>query len=136
MDDVIQLLVFLATFIIFIVSVIIKQKKKSGTKGNKLESVIESFFGVTAENKSPTPSNWDVHVEAQADLFEAPTKDNNSMVNKKQIKTPLIEEGIDAIHDYGGDLNIDNQIDDNVVETGFDLRKAVIYSEILNRKTF
>ena len=40
MDDLIQVLIFVATFIIFIVSAARKQKKKSGNKSGGFESTI------------------------------------------------------------------------------------------------
>ncbi len=133
MDDIIQVLVFLVTFIIFIASAIMKKKKKPGAKNSNFESLVESFFGVSAQNQ---PIKKEVQSEQEVSFFEDENKIKNKRVAKNSINTQFIEEGIDAIPDNNDGVKLGNQIDNETVEAEFDLREAVIYSEILNRKVF
>ncbi len=123
MDDIIQVLIFLGTIIIFIVSAVAKQKKKPNQTNKKFDNVLEELFGFPSENPVMAQNPF-----RPAD-FESQT------VEKSTIEAPTTtKEGVKAIPD--DDLeeieeSADNETENNSV---FDLRQAVIFSEILNRK--
>lgn len=125
MDDLFQVLIFIITFIIFIVSAVRKQKKKSGNKSKGIEGVIESFFGVQ-EKLIPKPQ------EVQ---FEYPTQEE-IVTETIKVDKPLHEEGEDVIPNSESSIDAYDEVDDEIEASEFDLQSAVIYSEILNRKTY
>lgn len=126
MDDVIQVVVFVVTFIIFIVSAILKQKKKTNTKNNNFGKVVESIFGLSVE--APQEPHEDAFIDSMI-IDEVGIKSN-------QKQKPFVNEGVDAIPDKADEIYNDFENEEEIDEPSFDLRKAVIYTEILNRKTF
>ena len=125
MEDVIQVLIFVVTFIIFIVSAVRKQKKKPNAKSSSFNGLIESVLGVPEEIRQPQ-QNIDYDSFQNDTFIDTDTKSNET----------LVDEGIDAIPDNNVDDIVDIETEDVSPESTFDLRSAVIYSEILNRKTF
>lgn len=132
MDDFIQVLIFLVTFIIFIVSAVRKQKKKSGGKSSSFESVIESFFGVQEKN---TPEQQIPQYEQQENQFEQQIISDTN-ISKRKADKPLYKEGVDAIPNRDDYNYLEKETEEEDDESEFDLQSAVIYSEILNRRTF
>jgi hypothetical protein len=126
MDDAIQVLVFVVTFIIFIVSAVMKQKKKANTKNNNFGNVIESIFGLSVE-APPEP---------QEDAFVDDIKIDEVGVTSNPNQESFVNEGVNAIPDKVNENYNDFESEEELEESSFDLRKAVIYTEILNRKTF
>jgi len=127
MEDVIQVLVFVVTFIIFIVSAIRKQKKKPNAKSKNFNGLIESMLGVSTETQPSQPQQNIEYDSFQDDTFIDTSKKTNEV---------LADEEIDAIPDTDKKDMVDIEEEDITSESAFDLRSAVIYSEILNRKTF
>ena len=142
MDDLIQILVFVVTFIVFIASAIMKNKKKPDAKVSNFESVVESIFGIPQENLSfqkQVPANdfYQDNFTSESffeDEYNRPTisKENSEKKLEKLIK----EEGINAIPDDINTFSDEFDADEVTDRYEFDLRQAVIYSEILNRKYF
>jgi len=126
MDDVIQLLVFFVTIVIFIVSAVFKQKKKPEKQSSNFESLIETFLGVSPENQSIK--------QVGEDVFEVESEKKLKTINNNQHT--FQEEGIDAIPDSESEIEEDIQDDEVEYGASFNLKQAVIYSEILKRKTF
>ena len=123
MDDLVQVLIFIVTFVIFIVSAVRKQKKRPAPNPG-MDDAFESLFGVSQLSEVDS-------FETKEAAVQPPAK-----VTKKQVpKSVLPEEGIKAIP------NQPIIADDNTVESepghqSFDLREAVIYQTILTRKDF
>lgn len=142
MDDLIQILVFVVTFIVFIASAIMKNKKKPDAKVSNFESVVESIFGIPQENLSfqkqvPVNDFYQDNFTSESffeDEYNRPTisKENSEKKLEKLIK----EEGINAIPDEINSFSDELDADKVTERPEFDLRQAVIYSEILNRKYF
>jgi hypothetical protein len=142
MDDLIQILVFVVTFIVFIASAIMKNKKKPDAKVGNFESVVESIFGIPQENLSfqkqvPVNDFYQDNFTSESffeDEYNRPTisKENSDKKLEKLIK----EEGINAIPDDINTFSDEFDADEVTERPKFDLRQAVIYSEILNRKYF
>lgn len=125
MENIFELVVFFITAVIFIVSAITKQKKKTNqqTHTSGMDNLVESFFGITEDTVE------EPQVEAEQTFNEAPVdrtkkvvynnkiaKETEKDVPNKRFVTPSEEKEEEAID--------------------FDLRQAIIYSEILNRKHF
>lgn len=124
MDDLIQVLIFIVTFIIFIVSAVRKQKKKPTTGSSGFDEAFESLFGLPTVTENPIPATE-----------PPPVKKSEPRILKKEQKQPvLFEEGIDAIPNKT--TRNENEVDKNQVLGEFDLRQAVIYQTILSRKEF
>ena len=127
MDDVIQILVFVVTIVIFIASAVIKQKKKPNGKSSNFESVVESLFGIPSEVNQPVKS------PIIKDYYEE--EEDFVIVESKKTEKEY-EEGVRSIK-LENNVNrvelIEEEEDD---EDQFDLRQAIIYSEIINRKEF
>ncbi len=136
MDDVIQILVFVVTIIIVIASAIMKQKKKTGAKNINLESLVESFIGGVSQNQNQPLTDVEEKIEQDDSFFDDETDKNKLQIVDDLIKGKYFEKGADAIPDNNEDISINDKIDNEIVEANFDLRQAVIYSEILKRKTF
>ncbi len=125
MDDLFQVLIFVVTFIIFIVSAVRKQKKKAGKKVSGIEGLLESFLG---QQEKPAHTPEEVR-------FEYPVQEE-IITNTAKVTKPLREEGIDAIPDKKIKDDVYDIVDEEIEESEFDLQSAVIYSEILNRKSY
>lgn len=123
MDNVFELIVFLITAVIFIVSAITKQKKKPNQKVSGMDNLVESFFGITEEPEPYVDSTDDSPVIEHSRL-----KTNNENREVKNVKEEV--NVMPDIEDERKDVEDSDQLAD------FDLRQAVIYSEILNRKHF
>lgn len=143
MDDLIQLLVFAITFIVFIASAIMKQKKKPEAKNSNFESVVESLFGIPTEPirvQKETPYveyDWNDNPKNTFDLHDEFIDPKQKAYNDKLAQL-VKEEGVKAIkvpdEEKFVDVHADEEVEAEVFH--FDLRQAVIYSEIMNRKYF
>ncbi|MBI9067127.1 MAG: hypothetical protein JEZ09_07535 [Salinivirgaceae bacterium] len=121
MDDLIQILIVVGSFVVFIISAIRKQKKKPLIAASSAEESIASVFGLnTYDDDKFVDRNTNSYMNSEAEASnigkEKAVNDKQTIDNKKQVL-----EYIDDIEDC---------------DYGFDLRSAVIYSEILNRKNF
>lgn len=129
MDDLIQVLVFLVTFIVFIASAIIKQKKKPKTSNNNFDTLVESIFGVAPVNTANP-----VYQESSA-FVDASEREDERVINSAK-ENAFLDEGKDAIPEIKTEQSLNLEEETQEEETIFDVRKAVIYSAILNRKYF
>lgn len=122
MDEFIEVILFVITIVIFIVSAIRKQKKKPDGKKAGMQSVLESFLGVEKEQVLTADNYFDSEsgrpVKESVEFQPSVSKDFNS-------------EGIDSIPDSD---DYEEEVSDTNSGFQFDLRSAVIYSEIMNRK--
>jgi hypothetical protein len=117
MDDLIQVLFFVLTFALFIYSAIRKQKKPN-RQVKPIDNVLESFLGIPLENE---PIKTEEQQQYNLNIFE----------NKVSI--------VDNQTDTKQEANLAKEMEPeefNYQEPPFDLRSAVIYSEILNRRTY
>jgi len=131
MDDTIQILVFVVTIIVFIVSAVMQQKKKpDAPKSSNFETIVESFFGIPQENSQV--QREEIRTDYfQSEYTERDAVQNDSFKVRKEKMVDLVNtEGVNAIADPVEESHVDD------VVTPFDARQAIIYSEILNRKYF
>lgn len=129
MDDLIQILLFVATLVILIVSSVRKQKKKSGNKSFSFENVLESFLGEPVKNRAEPQTE-------QQQAWSNQQYDEDSVEEPQQPEKPKFEEGVSAITNNKNQSDGAYEIEEKQSEIEFDLREAIIYSEILNRKTY
>jgi len=130
MDDVVQVLIFIATFIIFIFSAIKKQKKKAGNSGLTVESVLESFLGGSVKGEPNTQANRSDSVYEESYVEE-------KVVLERDTKKRRFEEGIAVISDKDGIYDeVMDEPDTEEDEREFNLRDAIVYSEILKRREY
>lgn len=125
MDDLLEIIAFLVTFVIFIVSAIIKQKNKNTTPSESNNGFMETFFDMDEATEE---------AYSKGEILEESLKRKQKMADEKSSQLQA-QEGVDAIPD-GEDEFYEGQEQLASIKDDFDLRKAVIYSEILNRKTF
>ncbi len=121
MDDLKNILVFVATIAFFIFSAIRKSKKKTASKGGNISESIESMFGLQTEHIQPSNQ-----FEAPANLIDV----KNDEISNKEI---IIKEEVNKMPNEIKQTQITDTIENKPV---FDLKEAVIYSEILKRKEF
>lgn len=136
MDDTIQILVFVVTFIVFIVSAIMQQKKKPNAKSSNFESVVESIFGIPQESpqfqKEVSQNDY-----FQSEYNESDALQNESFRSRRDNMAKLVEkEGVKGIVDPLSIPEEDSHQEDELALAPFDARQAIIYSEIMNRKYF
>lgn len=136
MDDLVQVLIFVATAIFFIFSAVKKSKKKSGNKSVTFESVVESFLGEPVKKAQELEVEPDTEFTQHQAWFEQEHDEVSVVEPSKSTKSSFEEEGVDAIPDKKSTSNLAYEIEEEEAELEFDLREAVIYSEILNRKTY
>ncbi len=124
MDDLKNILVFVVTIAFFIFSAIRKSKKKSPSKAGSIPQSIESLFGLQSESDgfNDVTKQYDIPVDS--------VENKKVEANDEEI---IVDEGINAIPDEIKKT----QITDIIIEKPvFDLKAAVLYSEILKRKEF
>ncbi|MDA3891935.1 MAG: hypothetical protein PF517_09775 [Salinivirgaceae bacterium] len=122
MDNIFEIVVFFITAIIFIISAVAKQKKKSNGKQTNVGNLVASFFGIPDELKQRPQ----IIYEEEPNQFE----DIKQTTMRNEISSS--DEGVDAIPNN----EAEDFEQDDTTQIDFDLRKAVIYSEILNRKEY
>lgn len=123
MDNFFEIIIFIITAVIFVVSAVTKQKKKSVGNSNGMDNLVESFLGIPQDEYG---NNVSQAKEEQVLIDE--------MKEAKQAKEPLnTEKNVDAMPEFKED---ELRSEDEVKTVDFDVRQAVIYSEILNRKHF
>jgi len=120
MDDFFQIMVLLITIVIFVVSALRKQKKQTNQNPAIIDGVLESFFGIPPELKRPI-------IEDEPEV-QQPVE----VIAKKPYKPDNVVEGEKAIINKP----VENELVNESQGIEFNLRDAVIYSEILNRRTF
>lgn len=121
MDELIQILVFVVSFVVFIVSALRKQKRKVVHEANDINHDLLDFFNVNETNEE---KEGELKINSVNEKIVEQSKKNK----KSHDKEVIINEKTNQTNEYIDD-NTDNDIE-------FDLRSAVIYSEILKRKTF
>lgn len=124
MDDLIQILLFVLTFVLIVFSAIRKQKKPNSKQASTVDISLESLFGIP-QVEEPQSRVREFPVE-EADDYEFGTDEGVSepipeIVNQESEFVEVEEEKEESQSKIAHD---------------FDLRKAVIYSEILNRKAW
>jgi len=129
MDELIQVLLFILTIVIFVVSGLRKQKKKPNASPTPTDELLESLFGI------PTPKP---EIIEEKEIIIEPLKEPIKEVKQKPFKPLLPEEGIAAVSNkYGSNVsNVEEEKELEKTVPVLDLRTAVIYSEILNRKIY
>lgn len=127
MDDLINVLIFLVTIVIFGVSAYQKSQKgkKEPVKTNNINDTLEALFGISLDTPKPQP--------AQAPPAPNPIK---KVVYQPIKKTSNLEE-VYAEGEHSLVIKTENPScpqSSIKPEHDFDLKAAFIYSEILNRK--
>lgn len=125
MDNIFELVVFFVTAIIFIVSAITKQKKKSNAKPSNVENLVESLFGLPDETQQQNIAEEEPIEYQETKTTYQPKTDFKRTESTIGIKDAIPKDDIATMENEEEDEEID-----------FDVRQAVIYSEILNRKHF
>ncbi len=127
MDDLIQILVFAVTFIIFVASAIMKQKKKPNGNQSSVGSFVDSLFGIPETQQQPVSNAYvEEYFEEEVIPEEQP---------KKVEKT--YEEGVRSITSKYAEKDLQQLEEEDKEEAfTFDARQAIINSEIINRKYF
>jgi hypothetical protein len=123
MDDLIQILFFVLTFALFVFSAIRKQKKPNNKPASAVDVTLESLFGIPMVEERQ-PSRTDEYL-TEEDEYEFGADEGVSELIPETV-TSKVEEETDR----------DEEESDYNPAYEFDLRKAVIYSEILNRKIY
>lgn len=124
MDELINILVFVVTIVIFIVSAIRKSNKQPGKSNNKSKVDLESLFGIQVEE----PITVETEKPKEVVVKEKPMVDKKARIEKK---TKL--GGINNIPNPIKETEIKENVDN---EPEFNLQSAIIYTEILKRKNF
>lgn len=125
MDDFIQVLVLIVTLVIFVVSALRKQKKNGPQNSETLNKTLESLFGIPQEMVNPVVTEEPVkNLQVK--------KDQRANLSKKTIIQEPQAEGEKVIQDK---VEIDEP-ENEYRNKEFNLRDAVIYSEILSRKAY
>lgn len=126
-----------------------KQAKKQSTKQEpKKKSVFETFFDEILVEEKPIPYSQEKEIQ---------TSDESIVEKTKAIDEPVVQENIFSYDDYYEESNLQSDIEvyENEAEIQvekkrkakatptsktkkprIDLRKAVVYSEILNKRYF
>lgn len=132
MDDFGQIIGFIIAAIFFIASAIKKKNKKNAPakKSNNFTDVLESFLG-----EQTTPHSEEEYVEA---YIEPEIQEKPIMQAPKQTTMFKKSESTISMERVHNSFKQEKKI--NVIKpknkTHINLRQAVIYSEILNRKEF
>jgi hypothetical protein len=131
MDDLIQFLIFAAVAIFYVASTVSKQKKKTAAK--KMNSKQEQFINEEFSSEEFFMGNINSKEKFVSESQNFENKKNDIIFENKQTGNNdiVFEEGINAIPD----TEDNNYQEDTIEREYFDLRNAIIYSEILNRKT-
>jgi hypothetical protein len=124
MDDLIQILFFVLTFALFVFSAIRKQKKPNNKPASAVEVTLESLFGIPMVEE-PQQTQVNDYFTKEEEEYEFGADEGVSELIPETVNT-MVEEETDS----------DDDESENNPAHEFDLRKAVIYSEILNRKVY
>lgn len=125
MDELINVLIFVGTIVVFIVSAIRKNKGKSEKSPNDFSSSIASFFGdVTVDQR-----------KEQEVVVEHPTPKEHKPFSRYQSIAESMKDK--KVRNDISEVIKNTEINDNPNSSiDFDLRSAIIYKEILDRKEF
>ena len=127
MDDLIQILFFVLAFALFVFSAIRKQKKPNNKPASAAEVTLESLFGIPmVEEPQQTRVN---DYLAEEEEYEFGT-DEGVLEPKPEKVNQLVDEEVEEEKEW------EEEESQSKIAHEFDLRKAVIYSEILNRKVY
>lgn len=121
MEDIIQILVFAVSIVIFAVGAIRKQKNNANKTTGSFNNSLESLFDAFADTQQ--------HTIIETQVAKKPEKIVNKVVNKKAD----LQDGQKAV------FAKKTANKPKVIKTGqnnFNLKSAFIYSEIINRKYF
>lgn len=125
MDDIFNILFFAVAIIVFIVSAIRKNKRGAQKPKSNIQSSIEALFDIPQERQVIETNDFIQHVETNKEKVSK-TVFENIIEKKHKERVSVIP---DKIKEY--------EISDVSESDGtFDLRSAIIYKEILNRKEF
>lgn len=123
MDDLVQVLLFVLTLVIFIFSALRKQKKKPTASVSPADNLLESLFGIP----QPNPVYTSIDEEAIEKRY--------TEVEIKPVTPTLPDEGIVAITNKPEASSFIYEEEEETYQP-IDLRAAIIYNEILTRKNF
>lgn len=125
MDDIFNILFFVVTIIVFVLSAIRKGKGTNKEPQSNIQQSLESLFDLPIEKEYETEDDFVQHVpEKEAEVIES---------EKSDEKVIDIKESHKNIPDVIKKAEIGS---DKTEKVEFDLRSAIIYKEILNRKEF
>ncbi|MGD9992827.1 MAG: hypothetical protein AB7S69_05975 [Salinivirgaceae bacterium] len=127
MDDLIQILFFVLTFALFVFSAIRKQKKPNNKPASAVDVTLESLFGIPMVEERQ-PSRTDEYL-AEEDEYEFGA-DEGVSATKPEMVNHLVDEEVEEEKEW------EEEESQSKIAQEFDLRKAVIYSEIINRKVY
>ncbi len=130
MDDFGQIIGFIIAAIFFIASAIRKKNKKGAPvkQGNSFTNVLESFLG---EDVSPQEEIQYAQNYVHPDIEEKPVVPTpEKPISFKKSESSISRDRLHSSFDSRKKEGIKRK------KTRIDLRQAVIYSEILNRKEF
>lgn len=127
MDDLIQILFFVLTFALFVFSAIRKQKKPNNKPASAVDVTLESLFGIPIVEEPQQTRVNDYLTEEEEYEFGT---DEGVSAAKPEMVNQLVEEEVEDEKEW------EEEDSQSKIAHEFDLRKAVIYSEILNRKAY
>jgi hypothetical protein len=143
-DGVSSILYIIITAIIILVGVLGKKKKPQqipGGSGNGKTGGIDFFekFGLREQEEQ----EGFIDVEEDEEITEIPVEKETHRVSvtsafndqsdkKAEVTEKVFEEETEEVDAYEISDEIDNEL--NEIKDEFDLKKAIIYSEIINRK--
>ncbi|PKP11419.1 MAG: hypothetical protein CVU09_03900 [Bacteroidetes bacterium HGW-Bacteroidetes-4] len=128
MDDLIQILFFVLTFALFVFSAIRKQKKPNNKPASAVEVTLESLFGIPMVEE-PQQTQVNDYLTKEEEGYEFGTDEGVSAA-KPEMVNQLVDDEVKEEKEW------EEEKSQSKIAHEFDLRKAVIYSEILNRKVY
>ncbi len=143
MEDLGQIISVVLAVAFFIYSTTRKKKAKGAgvqqqqASKNKVESFFNTLEGVAEEVVTPGFVSLldDDEVESDYEVVEKTRQEPVKVVTPKAAREKVPEEGISAVkHHMPKPKNAKNTPHTKRSKQGFNLRQAVIYNEILNRK--
>jgi len=130
-DSIIYIIISIA---VLAVSALKKRKKQSGTSKSEKQSGSSGIFDFIEANFQSNTPDQEEEIQTQ---YEVSEKEPKSTREKQESYQQLIQnEEKRTIHVSPDNQEKELNEDEIDVSESFDLKEAVIYSEILNRKTF
>lgn len=137
MDDFSQIIGIILAIIFFIASAIRKKNKKNGApvKENKLSDVLESFLGGEIQHEQEPEPDFVTPYEAEVPKYEPVVRENpKSTIHSNEEQSSISSSIGGTLHSLTKKNPMAKPKEKK--KHNIDLRQAVIYSEILNRKEY
>ena len=144
-DGVSSILYIIITAIIILVGVLGKKKKPQKIPGGSGDGETGGmdFFEKLGLREQGEEQEGFIDVEEDEEITEIPVEKethrvsvtsafNNQSDKKAEVTEKVFEEETEEVDAYEISDEIDNEL--NEIKDAFDLKKAIIYSEIINRK--